>query len=221
MEFTIIQKIAIWILPVLFAISLHEVAHGWVASWFGDQTARLSGRLSLNPVKHIDPIGTIFMPLVTLVLGNFIFGWAKPVPIDARNMKHPRRDMAIVALAGPLSNLIMALLWAFFAKLGWYMVTLENEWFGLPIIYMGNAGIMINVVLCILNLIPLPPLDGGTILLNVLPKRMAYHASQIEPYSFLILILMMFSGVLYFIMMPPISFLMEHIQLLFGLNYIR
>src|SRR5579872_852757 len=118
MELTIIQKIAIWAIPILFAISLHEVAHGWVAYCFGDRTAKAAGRLSLNPIKHIDVIGTIVVPLLMLIVSNFIFGWAKPVPVDARNMHHPRRDMAIVALAGPLSNLVMAILWGCVAKIG-------------------------------------------------------------------------------------------------------
>src|SRR3990167_3363623 len=115
MELTIVQKAAVWAIPVIFAITLHEVAHGWVASWFGDKTAKLSGRLTLNPIKHIDLVGTIIVPLLMLMFSNFIFGWAKPVPVDPRNMRNPRRDMALVALAGPASNLVMALFWGLIA----------------------------------------------------------------------------------------------------------
>src|SRR3989338_794919 len=120
MEMTIVQKIAIWAIPLIFAITLHEVAHGWVAKWCGDNTAKLSGRLSLNPIHHIDIVGTVVVPLLMLVTTNFIFGWAKPVPVDARNMRHPRRDMALVALAGPLSNFLMAFLWGAIAWFGLY-----------------------------------------------------------------------------------------------------
>src|SRR3990167_6296349 len=129
MEMTIVQKIAIWAIPLIFAITLHEVAHGWVASWCGDKAAKLSGRLSLNPIYHIDPVGTILVPLLMLVSTNFIFGWAKPVPVDARNMKNPRRDMALVALAGPFANFIMALLWAGVAKVGILLSSDTDSWF--------------------------------------------------------------------------------------------
>src|SRR5579862_6022454 len=154
MELSIIQKISVWVIPMLFAITLHEVAHGWVASWFGDQTARLSGRLSLNPIKHIDPIGTVVVPLLMLAVTNFIFGWAKPVPVDPRNLRHPRRDMAFVALAGPCSNLLMAFFWGFITKMGVILEANGNSWLGIPLSEMGSAGIMINVVLAVLNLVP-------------------------------------------------------------------
>lgn len=219
MEITIVQKLAIWVLPTLFAITLHEVAHGWVASWFGDYTARLAGRLTVNPLKHIDPVGTIVLPLITMILGNFIFGWAKPVPVDMRNMRHPRRDIAIVALAGPVANLLMAVLWAGIARLGLALTMMGNAWFGEPIWHMGIAGIMINSVLCVLNILPLPPLDGGRVMLSLLPKRIAYHFSQIEPYSIFILLLLMFSGVLYWIMMPPVLLITETIEYIFGLGF--
>ena len=165
MDSSIIQKIAIWTLPVLFAIIGHEVAHGYVASLRGDQTARLAGRLTLNPMKHIDLFGTIIVPLLMLTVSNFIFGWAKPVPIDARNLRRPRSDMILVAIAGPLSNFLMALFWAGIARLA----MTQGTWLGEPLYLMGNAGIMINVVLGVLNILPLPPLDGGRVLLNLLP----------------------------------------------------
>ncbi|HEU5281834.1 MAG TPA: site-2 protease family protein [Gammaproteobacteria bacterium] len=215
---TIAQKIAIWALPLIFAITLHEVAHGWVASWFGDKTAKLSGRLSLNPLHHIDPIGTVAVPLLMLMVSNFIFGWAKPVPVDARNMRHPRWGMAVVSLAGPVSNLLMAFFWGFMAWVGESTVASGNAWLGVPLSYMGGAGIMINVVLAVLNLLPLPPLDGGAFLESVLPPRMAYHLSLIAPYSFFILILLIVTGMLSFIMMPPVNFLMNLVTQVFGLS---
>ena len=153
-DLTLIQKIAVWALPLIFAITLHEVAHGFVALLFGDYTAKLSGRLTLNPIKHIDPVGTVLVPFLMMLVSNFIFGWAKPVPVDARNLKHPRRDMALVALAGPLSNLLMALIWGLIAKMGLMAHDSGNDWLGVPLVYMGGAGIMINVVLGVLNLIP-------------------------------------------------------------------
>lgn len=216
-ELSFIQKIAIWALPLIFAITLHEVAHGFVAMLFGDQTARLSGRLTLNPLKHIDPVGTVMVPLVMLMFSNFIFGWAKPVPVDARNLHHPRRDMALVALAGPAANIVMAFFWGFVAKMGLLTQQSGNHWLGEPLIYMGGAGIMINVALGVLNFIPLPPLDGGRILSSLLPPRMAYKFSFIEPYSFFILVLLMFSGVLSLIMGPFVFFLIDKISSVFGL----
>lgn len=216
MELNIVQKIAIWALPLLFAITVHEVAHGWVASKFGDQTARLSGRLTLNPLKHIDLIGTLLVPLLLLLSSGFIFGWAKPVPVDVRNLRDPRRDMIIVAAAGPLANLLMALFWAAIAKTGLLLLD-SNTWIGMPLLYMGEAGIKINIVLAILNCLPLPPLDGGRILINLLPGKMAWSMMKLEPYSFLILILLMMSGMLSFIIAPPIMFLSQWIARMFGL----
>lgn len=216
-ELSLIQKIVIWALPLIFAITLHEVAHGWVASLFGDQTARLSGRLTLNPIKHIDLVGTIILPLLMLLFSNFIFGWAKPVPVDARNMRNPRWDMLAVALAGPLSNLLMAVAWGGMAKLGMITVASGYGFVGLPLTYMGEAGIMINIVLGVLNLIPLPPLDGGRVMTSLLPPRLAYQYSQIEPYGFLILVLLLVSGALSSIMLPPVYFLLNSISRLFGL----
>jgi Zn-dependent protease len=217
MEMTIVQKIAIWAIPLIFAITLHEVAHGWVASWFGDNTAKLSGRLSLNPIHHIDPVGTVVVPLLMLISTNFIFGWAKPVPVDARNMRNPRRDMAFVALAGPASNIVMAFMWGAVAWFGLYLGGIDYGWLGVPLSYMGGAGITINVVLGVLNLVPLPPLDGGRLLMSILPPRMAYQLSLIEPYSFFILILLMITGILFAIIGPFIFFLLQFISGVFGL----
>ncbi|HVA54598.1 MAG TPA: site-2 protease family protein, partial [Gammaproteobacteria bacterium] len=167
-HFNIIQLIIIWAPPVLFAITLHEVAHGWVARRFGDPTAQMLGRLTINPLKHIDPVGTIIVPVLLLVLHTgFLFGWAKPVPISPRNFKNPRRDMAIVAAAGPLSNLVMGIIWALVIRLGALLYP-TLHWIE-PLIYMGLAGVLINVALMVFNLIPLPPLDGGRVLVGLLP----------------------------------------------------
>jgi Zn-dependent protease len=214
MDLTLIQKAAIWALPVLFAITLHEVAHGWVASKFGDQTARLAGRLTINPLKHIDIMGTIVVPLLMLAFGGFIFGWAKPVPVDARNLHNPRYNMVIVALAGPVSNLLMAIFWALIEKLGLNL----NAWFGVPLIYMGQAGIIINLVLAVLNCLPIPPLDGGRVVANLLPGRMSWNMYRIEPYGFLILLLLMVSGILPTIISPIVYFLMSSINMLFNIT---
>jgi len=217
MELTLIQKIAVWSLPILFAITLHEVAHGWVASLFGDQTARFSGRLSLNPLKHIDPIGTVLLPLLMMAVSNVIFGWAKPVPVDPRNLHHPQRDMVFVAIAGPFANFLMALFWAGIQKIGMLAVLHDNTWLGTPLAYMGSAGVMINIVLLALNLLPLPPLDGAKVLSGFLPRKMAYYFSQMEPYSFFILILLLFSGALFYVMGPIIVFFLDLINYWFGL----
>jgi Zn-dependent protease len=218
---TTIQTIAVLALPLIFAITLHEVAHGFVASLFGDQTAKLSGRLTINPIKHIDLVGTIIAPLVMFLFTNFIFGWAKPVPVDSRNLHNPKRDMAFVALAGPVSNLLMALFWGLIAKIGVLLSLNGNSWVGDPLNYMGQAGILINVFLAVLNLVPIPPLDGGKVLEAILPRRAAYTFSQLEPYGFLILILLLLSGVLLSIMSPFISLIIRGILQLFGLELLN
>jgi Zn-dependent protease len=194
-EMSLPQQIAVSVLPILFAITLHEVAHGWVASYFGDQTARLSGRLTFNPIRHIDLVGTILVPIATFVFTGFIFGWAKPVPVDARNMRNPRWDMLAVAAAGPLSNLLMAIIWASIAKFGLY-ITAFYPWIGQPLFLMGQCGILINIVFAVLNFLPIPPLDGGRILMNLLPPRLAFYFTRLEPYMFMIIILLIVTHVL-------------------------
>lgn len=217
MHLSITQIISIWILPVLFAITVHEVAHGWVASKFGDQTAKLSGRLTLNPLKHIDIIGTIIVPILMLLFTNFIFGWAKPVPVDARNLRNPRRDMALVALAGPLSNLLMAIIWASIAKLGTILEP-SNNWLGTPLFLMGSAGIMVNVVLAVLNFLPIPPLDGGKIAMSLLPGRWSWQLYKLEPYSFLLLVILItMTNIIQIVLFPPINFLLNLFISLFNL----
>ncbi|MGR9072952.1 MAG: site-2 protease family protein [Gammaproteobacteria bacterium] len=191
-ELSLIQRIVVWLLPVLFAITVHEVAHGWMAKRCGDKTAWMLGRLTLNPIKHIDPIGTILVPGILLIsFTGFIFGWAKPVPVVARNLKNPKRDMAYVAAAGPVSNLLMALAWALIARIG---VVIEAEFISLPLIYMGVAGISINLVLALINLLPIPPLDGSRILASLLPARWAWHYNRLERFGLLFLLLLLATG---------------------------
>lgn len=200
-ELTLLQRVVVWVLPVIFAITVHEVAHGWVAKKYGDNTAFMLGRLTLNPIKHIDLLGTIILPGLLLLTGTgFIFGWAKPVPVDPRYFKNPRRDMAIVALAGPVSNLLMAIGWALCARLG---VVLNMEVVTLPLIYTGIAGISINLVLALINLLPIPPLDGSRILTGILPSRLAWKYNQLERYGFIILLLLLATGALGAILAYP------------------
>ncbi len=220
MELNLVQTIAIYALPVVFAITLHEAAHGYVAKHFGDLTAYAEGRVSLNPLRHIDPIGTIALPLVLLVIsklfggGGILFGWAKPVPVNFANLRHPKRDMLWVAAAGPFSNLLMALLWGLMVRIG---LGSQGSYFALPLALMGAAGVFINVVFLVLNLLPLPPLDGGRILVSLLPHRLAYSVARIEPYGFIILIVLLLTGVLGVILWPLIGITMSLIAALFGL----
>jgi len=185
-------------------VTVHEVAHGWVASQFGDQTARSMGRLTLNPIKHIDPVGTIVVPAIMYFASGFIFGWAKPVPINWRNLGHPRRDMAIVAIAGPAANLLMLLFWAVSAKVIILLGDDSNHLTQLLFI-MCNIGIMINIVLMILNLFPLLPLDGGRVLTAMLPRNLAISFSRLEPYGLIILVVLLLSGILWKVLLPLIS----------------
>jgi Zn-dependent protease len=194
-DYSFIQKIIIYAIPILFAITVHEVAHGWIASKLGDQTARMMGRLTLNPIKHIDPVGTILVPALMLMVSPFMLGWAKPVPVDWRNLRRPRQDMAWVALAGPAANLIMLFLWAIIAKL--IIVSgLGNYHYSLPFITMAMVGITINIVLMVLNMIPIPPLDGSRVLSALLPPRTAMYFNRLEPYGLIIVLVLLFTGVL-------------------------
>ncbi len=211
----IIQTIAIYALPVIFAITLHEAAHGYVAKHFGDLTAYAQGRVSLNPIRHIDPIGTILLPLATLMLGGILFGWAKPVPVDFSALRRPKQDMLWVALAGPGANLFMALLWGFVIKLG---LAMSESDLSQPMILMGEAGIKINIVLMVLNLLPLPPLDGGRIAVSLLPLRTAQNFARIEPYGFMILLVLLITGVLGAIIGPFIGMGIRMVAWFFGLG---
>ena len=210
------QLLTIAILPTLFAIVVHEVSHGWVARQLGDNTAYAAGRLTLNPFKHIDPIGTILVPAILLLTVHFAFGWAKPVPINWRNLHQPKRDIALVAAAGPVANLLMAIIWALLMKLG---TLLPHDLFlRTPLFYMGLFGILINAVLLVFNLVPIPPTDGGRILISLLPPRMAYRVAKIEPYGMFILVGLMLTGVLWKLIGPVIFSVMMLIQKLVGLG---
>jgi Zn-dependent protease len=198
------QILAILILPVLFAITVHEAAHGWAAGHLGDRTARLLGRVTLNPLKHIDPIGTLLVPLVTFFLTGFLFGWAKPVPVDVRNLHQPRRDMALVALAGPGANLVMAILWGLAIHLALALWSI-SPWVAQPLAYMGAAGVLINVLLMVLNLFPLLPLDGGRVLNALLPRRLALPFARLEPYGLILLVILLVTGVLGTLLHPLIE----------------
>ena len=197
----LIQTIAIYALPVLFAITVHEAAHGYVAKYFGDNTAWMLGRVTLNPLKHIDPVGTILMPLVLYVAtsGAFLFGYAKPVPVQFGNLRNPKRDMIWVALAGPGANLIQALLW------GIALYLLQGAEVREPFfLKMSQAGILVNVVMFVFNLFPLPPLDGGRVLVGLLPYKQAELVSRIEPWGFFVVMALVISGVITNLWMRPL-----------------
>jgi Zn-dependent protease len=206
---SIIQQLIIWVPPVLLAVTLHEVAHGLVALRLGDTTARDLGRLSLNPLRHIDPVGTILVPAVLLWLGGFVFGWAKPVPVDFRRLRNPKRDMALVAAAGPASNLVMALAWTLMLSALVLGRNLPFIQFLAPLYLMSTAGITINILLAVLNMLPIPPLDGGRVAVGMLPPRLALLLARVEPFGLFILIALLASGILSKILGPPIAFL-EH-----------
>jgi Zn-dependent protease len=192
----IIQTVAVFAIPVLLAITLHEAAHGYVARMFGDQTAFVLGRITLNPLKHIDPIGTIAVPLGILLLSSlggsgFLFGWAKPVPVNVGNLRKPKRDMVWVAAAGPGSNLFMAVAWAILLK-GLLVLGMDEPFF----VEMARAGVFVNIGLMALNLLPVPPLDGGRILTGLLPHRLAWQFARIEPYGLFIVLFLMATNTL-------------------------
>ena len=203
---SLIQTIAVYALPVLFGITLHEAAHGYVARMFGDPTAYQAGRISLNPIRHVDPIGTIAVPLFLLfstkLLGGagILFGWAKPVPVDWGRLRNPKRDMLWVALAGPASNLLMAIGWVLFlrALLMLDLISGPQDFWAL----MASAGVQVNLILMALNLLPLPPLDGGRIVFSLLPPRLAWRYGRIEPYGLVILVVLMMLGWLWPLMLP-------------------
>lgn len=208
----LIQLIAIAAIPVLFAITIHEAAHGYVARHFGDMTAYQAGRISLNPIRHIDPVGTILLPLLTLALGGILFGWAKPVPVNFAALRRPKQDMLWVAIAGPASNLLMALFWGLMIKVAWMF---PGGYFTEPLLEMAQIGVKINAILMVLNLLPLPPLDGGRVAVSLLPHRQAYQLSRIEPYGMFILIGLAITPVLGWILTPPVVAVMKFINFIF------
>ena len=203
MELSPIQYFTISIIPVLLAITVHEAAHGYAAKHFGDKTAYFLGRITLNPIKHIDPIGTVVIPGMLLLLSApFLFGWAKPVPVNFSNLNNPKKDMMWVALAGPASNLVMAIIWAI--TLGLFKSSGAS--YALFIIGMAQVGIMINLVLMLLNLLPIPPLDGGRMAVSLLPSPWSYKLASIERYGMFILIFLIVSGLLSAILLPLLRF---------------
>ncbi len=215
MDLNIIQKITVYALPVIFAITLHEAAHGYAAKHFGDTTAFMLGRISINPLRHIDPIGTILVPLLSLMLGGILFGWAKPVPVNFSQLRNPKKDMFWVAAAGPLANLAMAIFWAFMIKIA---SLIPGSSFALPLALMGQAGVMINAVLMILNLLPLPPLDGGRIAVSLLPHHLAYRYAMVEPYGMFILVGLLFTGILGSILWPFVTLFIKVLSVFFGIS---
>ncbi len=206
-ELTTVGRFAIWVLPVLFAITLHEVAHGWVAKLLGDNTAFRLGRLSLNPLKHVDPVGTILLPGLLLIFTNFVFGWAKPVPVSWGKLKHPKRDFGLVAAAGPAANLTMAALWILVAKLA---IFINSGFISRPMVFMATAGIYINAVLMLINLVPIPPLDGGRILTSLLPQKWGNKFAELERYGLIILVLLIATNALSMMLGTPLSVLLGY-----------
>lgn len=211
-----IQTLVIHALPVLFAITLHEAAHGYAARHHGDPTAWLMGRISLNPLRHIDPVGTILIPALLLFAsgGQMMFGWAKPVPVDFSRLRHPKRDMFWVAAAGPAANLGMALCWALVLKLA---VLMPENAFSLPLAEMARAGILVNGVLMLLNLLPIPPLDGGRITVSLLPTPLAWRYARLEPLGLPILLVLLFLGALDLVLRPLLGIFLLFIKSLFAL----
>ncbi|MCP5141885.1 MAG: site-2 protease family protein [Chromatiales bacterium] len=211
----------IWVMgiPIILAITVHEVAHGWVAKQFGDPTADRAGRLTLNPFKHVDPVGTILIPAaLVLAKTGFLFGWAKPVPVAFNRLGNPKRDMALVAAAGPGINLVMAIGWGVFLKLVFAYAGYSGAGADIkPFLYMAEVGIQINLVLMLLNLLPIPPLDGGRVLAGLLPDRAATLLGRIEPFGLIIMIVLLATGVLAGILGPLIGFTTKFIFALLGL----
>jgi len=213
MDLTIIQKFAAYSLPIIFAITVHEAAHGYAAKYFGDMTAFHLKRISLNPLRHIDPLGTIILPAALFFLqAGFIFGWAKPVPVNFSNLRNPKKDMIWVALAGPGANLLMAIFWTIVYSNQLLFPSIGQSFVGV----MAVAGIQINIVLMVLNLLPLPPLDGGRVAVGLLPYPWASKLAGLERYGFFILIFLLATGLLGAILSPLIRISQSIISTIFG-----
>lgn len=214
-ELSLLSNLTVAVIPLLFAITLHEVAHGYVANCLGDPTARRAGRLTLNPMNHVDLVGTLVVPALLLTFGGVLFGWAKPVPVNWYNLRRPRRDVALVALAGPAANLCMAIFWAFTLKFASYLPSEATQMF---LFYSSGFGITINIVLLVLNLLPIPPLDGSRVLRSLLPPRLATYIDVIEPYGFIILIILLLLQLLPTLINPPFLALRAMILTVVGIS---
>lgn len=197
------QRVAVWALPLVFAVTVHEAAHGWVADRLGDPTARKLGRITFNPLPHIDLVGTILVPMLMLAFTGFLLGWAKPVPVSVGRLRHPKRDMAIVAAAGPAVNLLMAIVWSIALVVAHNLVHSAPA-VAVPVLLMAIAGVFVNLVLMAINLLPVPPLDGGRILTGLLPFPMARAFARIEPFGLIILIVLLITGVVRWILGPVV-----------------
>lgn len=220
MDATLIQKITVYAIPTILAITLHEAAHAYIARWCGDSTAYMLGRITLNPFKHIDPIWTVLVPLGLLLIGSpFIFGAAKPVPVNFGALRHPKRDMIWVAAAGPGANLIMAVLWALLAKIGLILpASMPSEF----LVLMGVAGIFVNLLLMVFNLLPILPLDGGRIVVGLLPRHLSYAYSRLEPYGMIILIALLLvnanTGLLDSLITPILNSILKAVYSALGIS---
>jgi len=214
MELLSLERIALAAIPIILAITVHEAAHGYVARMFGDGTAWMLGRVTLNPLKHIDPVGTVLVPFATLWLGGFLFGWAKPVPVNFGNLRHPKRDMLWVAAAGPGSNFAMALAWA--TVLG--LASGGGPFASAGLQYMSFVGVVINVSLMVLNLLPILPLDGGRIALSLLPRSLAIPYSNTERFGFILVIVLLVTGALGVAMRPLFSLAVAAIEAITGVD---
>ena len=202
-ELNMVQRVAVWALPLVFAVTVHEAAHGWVADRLGDPTARKLGRITFNPLPHIDLVGTILVPMLMLAFTGFLLGWAKPVPVSVGRLRHPKRDMAIVAAAGPAVNLLMAIVWSIALLIAHNLVH-SLPAIAVPLLLMAIAGVFVNLVLMAINLLPVPPLDGGRILTGLLPLPMARVFARVEPFGLIILIVLLITGVVRWILGPVV-----------------